>query len=145
MAYSRQTSYEEDLLKLREKYHNGSGINRDGQRRTINYEHESSVFLINQKWDLAKKPLEQQVHSLQQMLIRMETDHHIELNKIHAKTKEALKKWHEEVDPDRYGEYLHEKNELDTRENIRQSLLDAAAEKEKYKKCIGLFSNWDNF
>lgn len=143
MASSGQTSYEEDLFQLRQKYHGGPGINRDRQRRQIDYEHEGNVVLINTKWSLAKQPLEDQLYLLRRTLKGLETEHRIELMQNDDKTKQALQTWHDEIDPDRYGEYEHEKNELDAREKLRQSLVDEAAQKEKYKKYSSLYSKWD--
>jgi hypothetical protein len=144
MTHSGQTSYEQTLFQLRQKYHNNRGINKDRQRRDIDDEHDGNAVLINKKWTLAKQPLETQLNSIRRALNRLETEHRTELRENDEQTKQALQIWHDEIDPDRYDEYEREKNELDAAEQRRQALDTAALQKEKYKQYSSLYSKWDH-
>jgi hypothetical protein len=144
MTHSGQTSYEQTLFQLRQKYHNNRGINKDRQRRDIDDEHDGNAVLINKKWTLAKQPLETQLNSIRRALNRLETEHRTELRENDEQTKQALQIWHDEIDPDRYDEYEREKNELDAAEQRRQALVTAALQKEKYKQYSSLYSKWDH-
>ena len=145
MTHFDQTSYEQTLFQLRQKYQNKRGINKDRQRRDIDDEHNGNVSLINKKWTLAKQPLETQMNALRRALNSLETEHRTELRENENQTKQALQIWHDEIDPNRYDEYEREKNELDAAEERRQALVAAALQKEKYKQYSSLYSKWDHY
>jgi len=145
MTHFVQTSHEQNLFQLRQKYQNKCGINKDRQRRDIDDEHDGNVGLINKKWTLAKQPLEMQLNALRRELTRLETEHRTELRENDNKTQQAFQIWHDEIDPNRYDEYEREKNELDAVEEQRQAFVAAALQKEKYQQYSSLYSKWDHY